>query len=195
MLAGRVLVVFMLACSPAAFADSFDVNMNNTAVQVKYGASASDIGDGNAEFQGRFLYNDAGNRLADVGLKVKGGGSGEEGPGLIAGGGVKGLYGAINQGVGVPAISVSCIAVNAELGVSLPSTIPISLIGEYSVATKIMSFADAERYDEFVLRVEAVITPQAKIYYGYREIGFGIKNVGSVLFDSGTYAGMTLTFE
>jgi hypothetical protein len=57
-----------------------------------------------------------------------------------------------------------------------------------------MSFADAERFNQFGARVEVEVSPQANVYFGYREIGFGIKNGGSQTLDSGTHLGVLVMF-
>lgn len=194
MLSRCVVVVCLLLLSRAAIADSFDINMNNNSAQIKFGTSAGGLGDGNAEPQVGVLYNDQNNILAEAGIKAKGGGGGEEGaPGLIAGGWGGVVLGSVHQG-GITS-TVSCIAIGPEIGVALPTAVPIALVAEYRAALKIMSFFDSERLTQLGVRLEVASSPNAKIYFGYREISFGIKGAGSATLDMGTYMGVTATFE
>jgi hypothetical protein len=189
----RTFASLALFISPAAYADFVDINMNNTSAQFKAGMSASGIGDGNAELQSRLLYNDNSDLLVDAGLMVKGPGGGEEGEaGMIAGGGLKAVAGTLHQPTATH--NLLCIAIGGEFGYALPTAIPFAVIGEYLGSPKILSFADTERFNQYGVRLELAASPQAKIYMGYREVGFGIKNTGSVVFDMGTHVGLTVTF-
>lgn len=191
MLLSRVfLALLLLLTGSLALADSIDINLNNSAAQLKYNASASGIGDGNAEIQGGVLLNDTNDMLSEVGLMILSPG-GEEG-GLSAGGGLKGVYAKQTQNGTTNNFAV--IAVGAHVDYTLPGTTPISLVGEYFGSPKIISFADAERFNQYGIRLELAASPQAKIYLGYREIGFGIKATGSIIFDMGTHVGMVISF-
>ncbi len=189
----RIVIPLLLAFSAPTRADSFDVNMNNTAAQFKLGMSASGIGDGNAELQTRLLYNDNSDLLADAGLMVKGPGGGEEGAaGLIAGGGIKVLTGTLHQPTATH--NLLCIALGGEVGFALPTAVPLALIGEYLGSPKILSFSDSERFNQYGLRLEVSASAQAKIYFGYREIGVGIKDAGSFTLDKGSHVGMSVAW-
>ncbi len=187
----RILAVSLLPLSTPLFADEFDINMNNSAVQLRYDTSAG-IGEGPAKLRGGLLMNDSNNLLAEVGVAASGGG-GEEGAGApVGGGGLKGLFGSIQKN-GVTS-TVAGIAIGLEGGYGLPTAVPVNLVGEYQFALKIISFLDSERFSQYGLRIEVAASPQAKIYVGYREISFGIKDAGSAVLDSGTHIGMRLSF-
>jgi hypothetical protein len=167
--------------------------MNNTSAQIKAGISASGIGDGNAELQARVLYNDTNDILADAGVFARGPGGGEEGEaGPIAGGGLKVLAATLHQPGAT--YNLACITLGGEFGYALPSSMPIAVVGEYLASPKILSFSDAERFNQYGVRLELAASPKAKIYLGYREVGFGIKNAGSVIFDKGTHVGLFVAF-
>ncbi|KAF0206613.1 MAG: hypothetical protein FD173_103 [Gallionellaceae bacterium] len=69
----KILVISLSLLSPAAFAGSVDINLNNTAMQFQGGASASDFIEGNSELHAGLLFNDLNNIFVDAGLTVKGG--------------------------------------------------------------------------------------------------------------------------
>jgi hypothetical protein len=194
MLLNRVLAVFLLALSPAVFADHLDINLNNNAAQFQF--SSSEMVEGISGTHAGVLYNDRNNLFFDAGVLAK---EGEENaPGLSIGVGAKAVFGTINTpGVGGAASkvnTVSGIGVGGELTYTLPTPTPVAIVGEYYASPKIMSFADSERYNQFGVRLEIEASPQAGVYVGYREIGFGIKQSGSLTLDNGTVLGARLKF-
>lgn len=198
MLLSRVLVISSLIFSSTAFAEGsgLDVNLNNNAAQFQFIAEASDLVEGNSALHAGYLYNDSGNMFVDAGLIVKGEGEEEAGP--IIAMGVKAVLGTVDRTatalVAASRDTGSAIAVGGELGYMFPTAIPVGIVAEYYVAPKILAFADAERFNQFTIRLELVVSPQAKAYFGYREIGFGFKTTGSGVVDSGTFVGVALSF-
>jgi hypothetical protein len=99
---------------------------------------------------------------------------------------------------GTPAVTttdtLSAIAVGGAAVLGLPTAVPVAFVVEYYASPKIMSFADSERFDQFGLRLEVGVSPQARIYVGYREIGFGIKSGGSAEIDKSSFVGVTASF-
>lgn len=187
----RILGVALLTASTPLFADALDINMNNSAVQLRFDTSAG-IGEGPAKLRGGLLLNDSNNLLAEAGVAASGSGGEEGGAGPVAGGGLKTVFGTVQQN-GVTS-TVAGIAIGLEGGYRLPSEIPVSLVGEYLFSLKIISFLDSERFSQFGMRIEIAGSPQAKIYVGYREISFGIKDAGSAVLDSGMHIGMNIAF-
>ncbi len=193
MLLSRFIAVALLVVSPSVLADSLDINLNDTSAQFKYGLSASDFVEGNSEIQTGLLYNDANNLFFESGLIVKGGG--EEGaPGVSIGVGAKVVLGSVPDRGAIAAINGSAIAVGGAVTLAFPTESRVAIVGEYFASPKIMSFADAVRFNQFGLRLEIGVSPQANVYVGYREIGFGIKNGGGVVIDKGTHMGVLVMF-
>ncbi len=203
MFLSRILAVSLLVLSSAAFADSIDVNLNNNAAAFRFNSSASDFIEGNSELSAGLLYNDANNQFLDAGLIVKGGSVEEGAPGLSVGVGVKGVFG-MNNRIVTPATAataavttkdtLSAIAVGGAAVFGLPTAIPVAFVVEYYASPKIISFADSDRFNQFGLRLEVGISPQARVYLGYREIGFGIKSVGSAEIDKSSFVGVMASF-
>jgi hypothetical protein len=170
-----------------------DINLNNNAAQFQFSSSAGEMAEG-ADLHAGLLYNDLNNVFIDAGLLAKGPDSGGEDGGPIIAVGAKGIFGMMHEKL-KPAVtdSGSAIAVGGEFGFAVPGA-PVALIGEFYGSPKIMTFADAERFSQFSLRLEITASPQAKIYFAYREIGFGIKQVGSIVLDSGAVVGLKASF-
>jgi hypothetical protein len=195
MLLSRFLAVTLLVLSPAVFADSLDINMNNNAAAFKFGSSASDIIQGDSELQAGALYNDVNNLFFDAGVMVKGGGE-DNAPGISAGVGAKVVYGTMpgTKATNNNSINGAGIAVGGTLTLAFPTESRVAIVGEYYASPKIMAFADAERFNQFGARLEVGVSPQASVYLGYREIGFGVKSYGSVVLDRGTHIGVHVMF-
>jgi len=195
MLLSRFIAVALLVVSPSVLADSMNINMNNTSAQFKYGLSASDMIEGNSEIQVGLLYNDTGNLFFETGLIVKGGGE-EDAPGLSVAVGAKGVFGTMPAKATSTNSSFSGagIAVGGELILAFPTESRVAIVTEYFASPKIMSFSDAERFNQFGIRLEVGVSPQATVYMGYREIGFGGKAVGSAVIDKGTHIGVLIMF-
>lgn len=194
MLMSKILIVSLLVFSQAAFAGGADINLNNNAAQFQFSSSASDFIEGNSELHAGLLYNDLNNIFVDAGLAVRGGGEEEVASGPIAAAGIKGVFGSVHRVASTAIGTGSAIAVGGEFGYVFPTAAPVTLVAEYFFSTKILTFADAERFNQFGLRLELMGSPQAKVYLGYREIGFGIKSAGSVTLDSGTVLGVNAKF-
>ncbi|KAF0205664.1 MAG: YfaZ family [Gallionellaceae bacterium] len=203
MFLSRTLAVSLLVLSSAAFADSIDVNLNNNAAAFRFNSSASDFIEGNSELSVGLLYNDANNKFADAGLIIKGGSEEEGAPGLSVGVGVKGVFGSNYRVVTAATAAtaavtttdtLSAIAVGGAAVFGLPTAVPVAFVVEYYASPKIMSFADSNRFNQFGLRLEVAVSPQAKIYVGYREIGFGIASGGSAEIDKSSFVGVTASF-
>lgn len=194
MLMSKILAISWLIISPAAFADGVDINLNNTAFQFQSSLSASDFIEGNSELHAGLLYNDLNNIFVDAGLTVKGGGEEEGASGPITAAGVKAVFGSIHRVASTAIDTGSAIAVGGEFGYAFPTAAPVALVVEYFFSTKILTFADAERFNQFGLRLELMGSPQAKVYLGYREIGFGLRSGGSTTLDSGTVLGVNAKF-
>lgn len=172
---------------------SFDVNLNNNAAQFQFSASAGELAEG-ADLHAGLLYNDVNNVFLDAGLLAKGPDSGGEEGGPILAVGAKAVYGMVHEKLRPGTVdNGAAIAVGGEFGFAVPEA-PVAVVLEYYGSPKIMTFADAERFSQYSLRLEVTASPQAKIYLAYREIGFGIKQVGSLVIDSGAVIGLKASF-
>jgi len=186
----RIFAIFALLFSPLVAAQALDVNLNNGSAQFKFSTSAGLFIQGNSDFFVSVLYNDIKNTFFDGGLMVRG--EEQSVPGLSVGAGVKAV-GSVIQDVATT-YNGSAIAIGCELAYELPMLNRTFVVGEYFGGTKITSFVDAERFNQGSVRLEYELTPQTRVYAAYREISFGIKNVGAVVLDRGSYAGLNLAF-
>lgn len=196
----RVFAVSLSVLSSVALAaessgggnGGIDINLNNNAAQFQFSAAAGEMAEG-ADLHAGLLYNDLNNVFMDAGLLAKGPDSGSDGGPIIAVG-AKAIYGMMHEKINTTVTdSGLAIAVGGEIGFAVPEA-PVAVIGEFYGSPKIMTFADAERFSQYSLRLEITASPQAKIYFAYREIGFGIKKIGSLVLDSGAVVGLKASF-
>jgi len=207
-----VIAVCLLMLSPVVYAGSLELYMNNTAFQVRVGETVTAMPGGNAELIKGLLFNDKNNLFGEVGLRVKGP-VGEAGSavgnaegdaegesasvadsgaqGLSAGGGIKGVFGVIH---GVKTSYLSCIALGTEMTFSLSPAVPISLSIEYYTTLKILTFLDADRFNQLGLRLEVVASPQAKIFWTYRDIAFSDRETGGATLENSTFIGILIPY-
>lgn len=186
----RFFTISLFAMSQTALADALDVNLNNNTAAFKYSASVRSLNKANSEIHVGALYNDSKNTFADIGVLVKG--ENNSVPGMSIGVGVKALTGSIHYGPFTR--NMSAIAIGGEVGYTIPTAKQIAIVGEYFAGPKITTFGDAERFNQFGLRLEYEVIPQTRAYIGYREINFGIKANDSSMLDSGWHAGVRISF-
>lgn len=189
----RIFAIFLLISSPLAVADALDISLNNNSAAFNYNTAAGALIQGNSEVHIGLLYNDSMNTLAEAGLLVKG----EEGDasGLTLSVGAKLLVGMIKSYVPGTTQNVDAIVIGGELGYTFPAVKQVSAALEYFAGPKITTFGDADRANQWGLRLDYEVGPGTKVYVKYEEANFGITNTGqTATLDSGTYLGVKLSF-
>jgi len=188
----RIVSVFLLLASPLAFADAVDISLNNNAAAFNYSTSVGALIQGNSDIHVGVLYNEAMNTLAEGGLLVKG----DEGDasGLTLSVGAKLLVGMIKN-YSTQTENVSAIVIGGELAYTFPAVKQLDAALTYFAGPKITSFGDADRANQWGLRLDYEVGTGTKVYVEYREVNFGITSTGqTATLDSGTYVGVKLTF-
>jgi predicted porin len=189
----RVFSVFLLFASPLAFADGFDISLNNNAIAASYSLSAAALIQGNSDVHLGVLYNDSMNTLGDVGLLVKGD-EGESADMSLAVG-AKALVGMIKNYIPGTTQNIGAIVIGGELSYAFPAAKQLSAGFYYFAGPKITTFGDANRANQWGLHLDYEVSPGTKVYAEYREVNFGIISTGkSATLDSGTYMGVRLSF-
>ena len=188
----RFVTVLLLIASPLTYADSLDISLNNNAAAFNFSTAAGSVIQGNADVNVGVLYNDSMNTLAQAGLLVRG----DEGDssGLQLSVGAKVLVGMIKN-YSTQTENVSAIVIGGELAYAFPAVKQLSAALNYFAGPKITSFGDANRANQWGLRLDYEVGPGTKVYVEYREVNFGITTTGqTATLDSGTYLGVKLTF-
>lgn len=186
MLFRNLFALSLLATSTSILADTIDINLRDNSVQLQYIAPMGRDTLGSTELHAGFLYNNDNDRFGDFGLLVKG--SAGRGTGITAGVGLKGLVSTVGDK------SAAALALGGQIGYVLPAFPRVGIVGQLYFSPNIVTYRDAERFSEGVVRLEYEVIPQASAYLGFRRISFGIINGSDVVLDNGFHAGVRISF-
>jgi hypothetical protein len=187
----RYLAAFSMLIAGPAMADMLDVNLNNNTAQFQYSTASSVNAQGKADIHGGLLYNNNNSMLANIGVMVTN--NLEAAPGTSVGIGMEALAANIKDNPGVTSNSTA-LALDALVRVS-PSTAPqVGIAGELHYAPRILTFGDAVRFTQGIVRLEYELAPSSVVYVGYRRTSFGIKNAQAAQLDSGVHIGFKIAF-
>ncbi len=180
------LALFLLAASTSALADTVDLNLRDSAVQLQYIAPMGRDTLGSSELHAGVLYTDKNGRYGDFGILVKGT-VGDRSAGVTAGVGIKGVLATVND------FSAAALALGGQVRYSLPAT-RIGVVGGLYFSPNITTYRDADRFVEAVVQAEYELIPQASAYVGYRRITFTLANDAEAVLDTGFHAGVKISF-
>jgi hypothetical protein len=185
----KILAISLLSVSCFAAADTLDVGLSNTTAQFKYGVSSGLAGK--SEVYAELMYNDVNSVIGGMGLLV----ANDEmnTPGLTFGVGAKAVAATIKNAPSRK--NASAIALGLQVRYELPSERRVALAGELYMAPKIITYGDAERYQQYGVRAEFSMSRQVQIYAGYRKTLFVISSTGAdAVLINGPHLGVQLSF-
>ena len=190
-LAMPFLAAFSMLIAGPAMADMLDVNLNNNTAQFQYSTANSVNAQGKADIHAGVLYNNAKSLLANIGVMVTN--SLEAAPGTSVGIGMEALAANIKDNPPLTS-NATAIALDALVRYSPPTASQVGFAGEVHYAPKILTFGDAVRYTQSIVRLEYELAPSSVVYVGYRRTSFGIKNIQAAQLDSGVHVGFKIAF-
>lgn len=187
-----LITIFLLVVSPMAFSGALDLSVSNNAAALQYDSSNAGESKAGSNFQVGMLYNESSmNSLADAGLMVKG----EENTGFVLAVGAKALFGVIKNYVPGTTLDATAITIGGEVKYIVPADKQLSAAIYYFGSSQVVTFGDANRADQWGLRLNYEVSQGTKIYVEYREADFGIKSTGqTAVLDNGAYVGVRLAF-
>ncbi len=171
---------------PAVHAASLELTLNDDVAQFLVTSTGNRWGMDNTQVGGGILFNENDDLLGTVRLLS----TNRVSPSLRFAVGVQGYLGdldRINE-------TASAIAVGGNVGIGLAAQIPVSLVLEGWVAPSILSFGDTEKTKEWSARIEAAISRQAAVFFGYRKLEIEVENRGDYELDDSANFGVRLTF-
>ena len=185
----KILAISLMSVTTLAAADTLDIGLSDTTAQFKYGVASGLAGK--SEIYAELMYNDKNSIVGGVGLLV----ANDEltVPGLTIGVGAKAIAATIKE---TPTRkNASAAAIGAQVRYELPVERRVAFSGEAYFAPRIITFGDAERYQQYGARAEFSISPQVQVYAGYRKTLFSMKstNTDAVLIN-GPHIGVQLSF-
>lgn len=176
------LIVWFFSVS--AFADSFDININNESARLSYVTGS----DRTAETEYSFLFNEDDYKLPHLGLHIIDATGNQSQPLKMSLGGR--FYALFNDPIKVFAIG---------LGGALIYTPGVAYgrlrfkVGAH-FAPAVITFKDANRFVEYAAAVEYQILTRGFVYVGYRQIEVDFVNGGKVDIDEGSHIGLKILF-
>src|SRR5690625_4648841 len=163
----RLILVFLLvlALMPTAHARSLELALNNDMAQFSYSTELG-VMQG-AELGGGFLFNDDDDLLGTLRLVS----ASRISHALRFAVGMQGYLGKLDD----PDTSMRAAAIGGNIGFSLASQVPLSLVLEGWYAPRILSFGRVKDASELSARVEAELSQHAAVFVGYRKLKADLK--------------------
>jgi predicted porin len=180
---------FLLVASTAAMANMLDFNLNNNTVQFQFSTANGVTAQGNADLHAGLLFNNRHSVLVNGGVMQRN----PMADGLSVGVGLEALAATIKDNWPTHS-TASAVAIDADVRFSPIGAPQVGFSGELHYAPNILTFGDAVRYSQGIVRVDYELAPATMIYAGYRKITFGIKNAPAAVLDSGPHIGLKLAF-
>lgn len=181
----RTLVFLFTAIGPlAAHADSLDINVHDEAMRMSYGLAfdrqQSTIMEAGA------LFREATDTAYHLGLLTTGGNWSRSGT--------------FDIGVGARLFAIFPDEIGDFTALGLGGRVRYSPVRRVGIgahiyhAPRIMTFMDGERYNEWGIRLDYQLLPQAYIYLGYRNIELDFEFVEDVEIEDAGHFGMKILF-
>ncbi len=185
----KIFAISLMSVASIAAADTLDIGLSNTTAQFKYGVASGLAGK--SEVYAELMYNDKNSVIGGAGLLVAN--DEMKVPGLTIGIGAKAIVATIKDAPG--RTNSSAIALGAQVRYELPVERRVAFGGEAYFAPTIITFGDADRYQQYGARAEFSISPQLQVYAGYRKTWFVVKGSGSQsVLINGPHVGVQLSF-
>lgn len=185
----KMLAISLLSVTSIAVADTLDIGLSNSTAQFKYGVPSTLAGK--SEIYAELMYNDQNSVLGGVGLLV----ANDElnAPGLTIGIGAKAVAATVKY---LPSRqNASAVALGAQVRYELPAERRVAFAGEAYFAPKIITFGDADQYQQVGVRAEFSIAPEIQVWAGYRKIWLSLKNTNvDATLINGPQVGIQLSF-
>ncbi len=185
----NILAVSLMSVTSIAAADTLDIGLSNSTAQFKYGVPSTLAGK--SEIYAELMYNDQNSVLGGVGLLVANDES--NAPGLTIGIGAKVVAATVKY---LPSRqNASAVALGAQVRYELPAERRVAFAGEAYFAPEIITFGDADRYQQYGVRAEFSISQQMQVYAAYRKIWLSLKNSNAdATLINGPQLGIQLSF-
>ncbi len=185
----KILAVSLMSVGTLAAADTLDIGLSNSTAQFKYGVPSSIASK--SEIYAELMYNDKNSILGGAGLLVAN--DELQVPGLTIGIGAKAVVATIKE---TPTRqNASAVALGAQVRYELPVERRVAFSGEVYYGPQIITFGDADHFEQLGARAEFSISPQMQVYAGYRKTWFGLKNLNTdVALINGPHVGVQLSF-
>ncbi|MEJ2360893.1 MAG: YfaZ family outer membrane protein [Gammaproteobacteria bacterium] len=194
MFKSRLLIAAMLLfCVHSAFADMLNVQLSNHTGRFVYSTESFGGQYGPIDMEGGLFFNQDNDKILHFGLMVRN--DTMDAP-LVISVGARAYYGDVGHKAGQIRTKFAAIAVGGELLVIPDNLGGFGFGAFYYLAPSVVTYMDANRFNEYGVRLNYEVTRQADISLGYRKISVDLNNnnVGKQTVDSSVYFGIGLRF-
>ena len=178
-----VVLFGLSAVVGAARADNLDVSLNDNAVRGTYSLDVT--GTQGLSMDAGIFYNDDDDLVGNIGAMVSGQNWSPSGNFDIKLGG---------QAIVADADPGTAYGLALGGRVRFSPVARIGIGGHLFYAPKIVTWGDGERYNDYGVRLDYQLLPQAFVYVGYRKISTKFDNGRTIDFDEDGHIGMQLFF-
>lgn len=191
---GKSRILFMAAMflivSPA-FADMLNVQLSNQSARFIYSTEVFGGQYGPIDLESGLYFSQDGDKMAHVGLMVRN--DTLDNP-LVISVGARAYLGDVGHATGKVRAKLAAIAVGGEILVIPNDLGGLGFGAYYYLAPSVVTYMDANGFNEYGVRLNYEITKQADVSLGYRKIKIDLNNSDSQTVDSSVYFGIGLRF-
>jgi hypothetical protein len=160
---GLMLAAALL--STPAYALDFEFSLGEDVAEVLFMGDSGSIGGwGGTQIYGGLLFNDDSDYIGEVGAMARRPPS-PDFP-LTAGVGLRGYLGNLDD----PDATVGAVAIGGELGWTIPSKMPMAVLGQLHWAPAITSFGDTDGVLDWMIRYQIEVMPQTLFFVSWRNL-------------------------
>jgi hypothetical protein len=142
---------------------NFEFSLGEEVAEVLFLGDSGNIGGwGGTEIYGGVLFNDEDDIIGQVGAMARRPPS-KEFP-LTAGVGLRGYFGNLDE----PDATVAAVGIGGELRYTIPSKMPMAVLGQIHWAPSITSFSDTDEVLDYMVRYQIEILPQTLFFVSWR---------------------------
>ena len=186
----RVLILAsMLLANSMAWAGSIDASVNDNSVNITTGWVKNQRSPDAMQVQLGYMHNLQGNRYVSAGLHVIGETGDAKNPiELGVGGKLMGIDSDITGGL-------YGLTIGLEMRYYPKSINRLAFSGQYYYGPNVIVSNPASAFQEFGVRAEYQILPQAFAYVGYRTVDISLSTGGRDIIDRGTHFGFRILLQ
>ena len=181
----------LLVVAHSAYADIFSIQLSNKSARFIYSSEIFGGQYGPVDLEEGVYFNQNRDKMAHIGLMVRNDTLNNP---LVISIGARAYYGDVGNATGQVHTKFAAIAVGGEL-LFIPDNFGgLGLGVNYFVAPSVVTYMDANGFEEYGVRLNYELTKQANVSLGYREIKTDVNNGASLTVDSSLYFGIALRF-
>jgi len=185
------VAAILIFIANSANADLFNIQLSNDSGRFTYAAEMFGGQYGPVDLDTSLFFDQDNDKIFYLGMMVRN--DTLDNP-LIISVGARAYYGDVGNGDGQSHANFAAIAVGGEL-LFIPSNLGGLGFGIYGyIAPSVVTFMDADKYDEYGARLTYSITNQADVSLGYQKIETKLNDGTTLNVDSSVFFGITLRF-